>query len=222
MSASAQLEAPPRQTAASATGPVILTVMEPFSLHAIARRWADLEAFFNPDGAFSEVHVVSMADDYDYEDRSFGSVRVHPVRNVVNGRGLGVINNLLVMKRARRVIRSLLAEKPVELMVQTYGGPLKYGIPTVQEARRAGIPSSITLHSDYPAAMRFTYSPPMRFAAALAWRYLFRHATSVRAVSRHAAAFPVDLDTPADRVATEQKLHRNGQPREVSMPIPLY
>ena len=57
MTVCAQLEQQPFEVLATDTLPVILTVMEPFSLHAVARRWADLEEFFNPDGAFGEASL---------------------------------------------------------------------------------------------------------------------------------------------------------------------
>ncbi|HEX6924549.1 MAG TPA: glycosyltransferase family 4 protein [Longimicrobiaceae bacterium] len=180
--------------------PVLAGVMGSFSNLAKSRNWRDLEEFFNPAGAFREVHLISMGDDHEYEHIRFGTVVVHPIRSLSEAPRLRIINNLYTMACALRRLRRVLREHDIALVAQIFGGPLKFGLPAVVAAKEAGLPSVISLHNDYERMMALTYSRPLRWAARFVWDYLFRNCTRVRSVSRYIADFAIRAGVPPKKV----------------------
>lgn len=168
---------------------VLGAVMGPFSRHAERRDWRDLEPFFNPNGLFDHVHVVSMADPHRYETRTFGSVTVHPVPPAVDSGPLRRLSDLMAIRAATRILRELDETVGLDIVAQIYGGPLKFGVPAVLAGRKRNLPVLITLHSDYRRSMEWTYSPLVRQCARVLWRWIFRRVTHVRAVSGVGADF---------------------------------
>lgn len=159
-----------------------------------------VEAFLNPAAAFEAVHIVSLVERSRGPSRH-GSVHVYPVAvrapRFVPTRVIG----LLIMAKATRTILRIVASEAPHLIVQLFATPLKFGLPAVYAANRAGLPCVISLHSDYEKAMRWTYSTLLRWLAERAWRYLFGRATRIRSVSTVGVDFALARGAPSDRIS---------------------
>ncbi len=186
------MSSPAPEHAASKTAtakPSVIAVMGPFSRRAGSKSATAIEAFFNPANAFEAVHIVSM-DELALTARThYRSVHVHPLTIRTPAFVPRRVVGLLLMAKATRVILSLARSETPSLIVQTFGTPLKFGLPVVLAARRVGLPSVLSLHSDYGRAMRWTYSLGLRWLAERCWRYLFRRATRIRSVSGDGVGF---------------------------------
>ena len=178
----------------------LVAVMGPVCNHGSRRNWLNLDDFFNPCRMFEQVHIVSMDDDYDYGACRFETLCIHPVRPLTRIRRLKILNNLVVMARSVVTILSLVRTHQPDLIVQTYGGPLKYGLPAVYVARRAGLPVVITMHNDYPALMAWTYPFFLRWVSGRLWRYVFQNSTRIRAVSDYVARFAREMGVPEEKL----------------------
>ena len=198
-------EAPPLGRAthmeAALKKPTMAAVMGHFSTITRANNWRNVEEVFNPSGAFEAVHVVALGDDFDYEEHQFGTVRVHPIRSVVKVRGGKHLNNLLVMMAGALRLRRIVETHRVDLIAHIDSTPLKYGLPAVAVAQRSGLPSVITLYSDYRISKDISNSPLLSWLSRRLWSYLFRRATRVRSVSSHIAEFAYSHGVPRERVA---------------------
>lgn len=167
-------------------GPVCVSVMPPFSRHAKRRDWAGLDAFYNPGGVFSEVHIVSPDDDHPYDTVRFGSIVVHPIRPRPGlmrlGEGLSyalyevALTTWVTLRVARRCHATVLWQR--------YASPLSHGLPCLLTALWLGRPCVLTLNNDYAEVERVSTRGPLRrrIDAAL-WRFSLARATAVVAVS---------------------------------------
>lgn len=190
----------PRRSKSAEGGPSLALVFGHFSAVARVRNWEHIEAFLNPNGMFRQVHVIAIGDDYEYEALHFGTVEVHPVRSFAKWLKLRRINDLICMIMGVRLLTRIVRERHVDVVAQIDSTPLKFGLPAVLVALRMGIPSIITLCSDYQAASIHNPSITVRWLGKLLWPFVFKHATRVRSKSRYIAEFASRYDVPASKI----------------------
>lgn len=190
-----------RYAATNSGKPVLVVVMGDFSDIATQRSWTGLEPVFNPGSMFREVHVLALGDVYTYRQFRFGTVTVHPV--VVSStrrRLLKRVDDFLLLLAGIARLRQIVLEHDVDLLVQTWSTPVKFGLPAVIVGQLTGRPSVITLCSDYRMADRVNYSWWMRWLTRPIWKYLFRNCTCVRSKSQYIAGFAYEHGVPAEKV----------------------
>lgn len=183
---------------------MFVAVMGAFSALAERRGWRNLEEFMNPAAAFRAVHVLSLADPYEYERVRFGSLTIHPVRPFPGGSHRSTVwktlAGLYTIAVATLHLWRLVRRQQVDLIAQIYGGPLNFGVPVVAVAKRMGLPSVIRLQNDYPRLMQWTYPRPIRWVGDRVWRYLFDQCSAIRSVSEYIAGFPLSEGVPREKI----------------------
>lgn len=171
-----------------------------FSTLARARHWRDLDSFFNPKGIFREVHVVALADDYPYTNLRFGTLHIHPIRSLTRVRALSRINDVYTMLRGLVCLVRIAKTKRIDLVAQVDSTPIKFGLLAVLAGRMTGLPSVVTLCSDYDAALRLNSSLSVRWAAKLLWPYVLGRCTMVRSKGQYIAGFATGFGVPAEKM----------------------
>jgi glycosyltransferase involved in cell wall biosynthesis len=180
--------------------------MPPFSRHAIRRDWAGLEEFYNPDGVFEAVHLVSLGDDHRYHQRRFGSsIVVHPVRNVPGLRRLGQTAFFLIYSLALGTAVTLwtaLRER-ADVLWQRYASPVSHGIPCVVAGTLLRRPVVVTLNNDYDETAKVAaHRPFRRWLDERLWRFALRRANAVVAVSDGIKGFARRYGLEPERIVT--------------------
>ncbi len=117
--------------------------------------WRKVEEIYNPNLAFDEVHLISFNDAYDYSNVPLGSLKVHPIKpipRIIRYLFTPLFYSLIITRKAIKVIK----ENRLPLIGTPWicGDPLEHGLPAVLSAWRSGIPSFISLASDYEKAFR--------------------------------------------------------------------
>lgn len=163
-----------------------LFLMPSFPRHARRRNMQNIEAFYNPDGIFDRVLLLSLEEEGEESAPDhFGSVRVlslgdarpHPHRLLLGESRYGYVDAC-----ASRVLE-IAREQDVDLLVQRYGSPLWHGVPIVWAAGQLGKPSVITYQSESKVWEKGLRGLARRAADAAIHRYLRTRATHVWAVS---------------------------------------
>jgi glycosyltransferase involved in cell wall biosynthesis len=176
-------------------------VFGPFSILADRRNWRDLSSFFNPDGVFAKVHIIACGDDHNYNTLNFGSLRIHPVRSLTTRPSLRRLNDAYVLAAGTRLLAKLIEANEIDLLAQIDATPVKYGLPVVYLAKKYGLPSVVTLCSDYDANMKHNASAVGRIVQRQLWPYVFNGSTRVRSKGRHIASFARKYGVPESNIA---------------------
>lgn len=162
-----------------------------------------LEAFFNPCGMFREIHVLALGDTFAYDQRQFGTIRVHPIRPLMEAPRtpvLKILDNAYVMAAGIQALHHLVRDHDIDLIAQIDSTPMKFGLPAVLVAQRTDRPSIITLCNDYAALERQSYPRPVRWMSRRIWPYLFHNCTLVRSKSAYIARFAYNHGVPSEKV----------------------
>lgn len=183
-----------------------LFLMPPFSVHAERRNWHMLEEFYNPDGIFELVYLISLDEQRTDLPKEIGSLTIYSVRGfrsrnwalVFGSRFFSILNPIA------KLVRRIAVENNIDVLVQRYGGPLKHGVPIVWAARSLGLPSVITLQNDYGEQLKAHYGPIRRlFINAFnyaAWKMVMDDSTIIWAVSEFLGGAAVEKGVPAVKV----------------------
>jgi glycosyltransferase involved in cell wall biosynthesis len=183
----------------------IVTMMGPVSPFVRMLGREEVESFFNPCKAFRQVHIVSLGDELDDANRCFSTVRVHPIRRLFRTGLLKLADDISLSLRGSFRLLKITRHHQVSLLVQTYGGPLRFGLPIVLVARLLGLPSVITLQNDYDHMMRVSYDLIRRMLARLLWPVVLHLSYRIRSVSSYIAQFALrHYNVPAAKVQVLQ------------------
>ena len=179
--------------------PALAAVFGHFSNYAEMSEWRDLERFMNPCGMFRKVHVLALGDDREYPSFEFGSLRVHRIRSLLPKGPFKRLNDVLVLALGTAYLWWMVRKFDIDLIAHMDSTPVKFGVPAVFVGKRTGLPSLITLHSDY-AVLEPTLSRFLRTVSRILWPYLFRACSKVRSVSRPIAEFAFRHGVPREKV----------------------
>ena len=173
--------------------PVCLAVMPPFSQHAKRRDWSNIEEFYNPDGFFSAVHILSLGDEHSRSQTRFGSVIVHPLKPIgwLRDRSASIYFLVYHVAIASVCAVVLALRTGADILLQRYGGPLYHGVACVFAGRLLGRRSVITLQADYGvmARERDASSALMRSIETALWKQVVGKSSRIWAVSDSLVSF---------------------------------
>jgi glycosyltransferase involved in cell wall biosynthesis len=185
----------------------VLFVMPPLSRHAGRRNWEDTEAFYNPEGFWSEVHLVSLGETDQNMPRRIGSLHVHSLGEPQQGRYSLLLGppGWVRSDPVTDAVIDLARTHRVDLVAQRYGGPMKHGLPVLHAGRVLGVPTVITLQNDYDevrAEETGLRQWCQRLWSRRAWRSLFRAATVIWTVSDFLARWAIHRGADHGKVVT--------------------
>jgi glycosyltransferase involved in cell wall biosynthesis len=175
----------------------LLTVMPSFSKHADRRNWKGLELFYNPGMEFKKVHIVSLGDNFDYRKKkiNFNTLEIHPIKP---------FNKFLmpyyVFFKVPKFIDEIIRKNKIDLVVNTYGGPVKFGIPAVIAAKRNNLPSIVTMHNDYEVKNRMDNGFFIGSVINHLTLWSLRKADGIRSVSEYIKRFALKRGIPKKKL----------------------
>jgi len=170
------------------TRPTLALVFGHFSHVAEMSHWQAVEQFVNPCGMFKRVYVLALGDDRPYPDYEFGSVRLRRIRSLVSHPKFKRINDIVALSLGSLHLWRMVRKLKIDIIAQIDSSPVKFGVPAVLVGQLTGVPSLITLQSDY-ARVEPTLQLHLRMISRIFWPYILRNCTRVRSVSRPIAEF---------------------------------
>lgn len=183
-----------------------LFLMPPFSKHASRRDWHMLEEFYNPMGCFECVYLVSLDEESIDLPEQIGSLRIFSVRGDKSRRWALIFGNRIfaLLNPVARFVCKIAKENNIDILVQRYGGPLKHGVPVVWAARSLGLPSIVTMQSDYANQLGLHYGFIRRVFISvvdhMAWKLLLENSTIIWSVSNYLSKLPNMDCVPASKI----------------------
>ncbi len=148
------------------------------------RGWKIVEEMLNPNLKFEKVYVMSINDTYDYSNiptRTLVISSLRPIPRIYRYLFTPLYYSHLVANFLTRNIKKY----NLSLIGYFHGDPLNEGLPIVLAARKAGIPSFITLNNDYHQCFRITpFYLRIPCLNEIVERFVLKKATEIRCVSK--------------------------------------